>query len=341
MSKASIKDVAREAGVSITTVSRALNGYSDVNADTKKRIEEVAFRLNYAPNLNARSMGGMKTKVLAFLVSGLHPSEESGFVFGILSGLYQTTIDKNYEFILLTTTGAKQYEMNYIQLCRQRDIKGVLISGLTDDDPYYSELVDSEIPCVVVDTEIKGEKVCSISTDNIKASKEAVQYLIANGHRNIAIMNGKHSADVSKQRYWGYKKGLQEAGIAINQEYVCCGNFEEEEAYRETIRLLTKHPEVTAIFCASDVMAIGVMNAAEKQGFRVPDDITVVGFDDIPAAKYVHGGITTVSQSPYMIGKLGGEALVDMIEDKRVAKHIYLPYELIVRATSAAKAEKA
>lgn len=335
MSKAGIRDVAREAGVSITTVSRALNGYSDVNADTRRRIEEVVERLNYAPNLNARSMGGMKTKVLAFLVSGLHPSEPSGFVFGILSGLYQTAIERNYEFILLTTTGAKQREMNYVQLCRQRNIEGVLISGLTVEDPYYHELVNSEIPCVVVDAELEGKKVCTISIDNVKASKEAVLYLIKCGHSNIAMMNGKASASVSGQRYLGYTLALQEAGIMVNSDYVCCGNFDETEAYQAAFSFLKQHPEVTAMFCASDVMAIGVMNAAEELGLRIPEDLSVVGFDNIPMAKYIHGGITTIAQSPYRMGKLGGEALVDMIENNSYPQHIDLSYELNTRATTA------
>lgn len=336
MSKASIRDVAREAGVSITTVSRALNGYSDVNAETKKRIEEVAERLNYAPNLEARSMGGMKTKNLAFLVSGLHPSEPSGFVFGILSGLYQTSLERNYEFMLLTTTRAKQREMNYIQLCRQRNIEGVIISGLTVDDPYYSELVNSEIPCVVVDTELSGKKVCTISIDNVQASKEAVKHLIELGHKKIAMVNGKSTASVSRQRYVGYAQALKEAGMEIDPEYINIGNFDEEEAYEVTLEFLKRHPEVTGIFCASDVMAIGALKAAEQLGRKVPEDLSVVGFDDIPAAKYVHGGVTTISQSPYMMGKLGGEALVNMIETQSFTPHINLPYEFIKRSTTAA-----
>lgn len=332
---ASIKDVAREAGVSITTVSRALNGYSDVSPETRKKIEEVAERLNYAPNLAARSMGGKKSKNLAFLVSGLHPSEPSGFVFGILSGLYQTSLEKNYEFMLLTTTRAKQKELNYIQLCRQRGIEGVLISGLTVDDPYYSELANSEIPCVVVDLDLSGKKVCTISIDNVQASKDAVNHLIELGHRRIAMVNGKRTAIVSRQRYAGYEQALKEAGLELIPDYVSVGNFEEEDAFRATMELLTKHPEITAIFCASDVMAIGAIKAAEKAGRKIPEDLSIVGFDDIPVAKYVHGGITTISQSPYKMGKIGGEALVNMIETQSFIPHIELPYEFIKRSTTA------
>ena len=150
------------------------------------------------------------------------------------------------------------------------------------------------------------------------------------------MVNGKSTAIVSGQRYIGYEQTLKEAGIEVVPDYVTNGNFEEEEAYRATTELLKKHPEVTGIFCASDVMAIGAIKAAEQLGRKVPEDLSVVGFDDIPVAKYVHGGITTISQSPYMMGKLGGEALVNMIETQTFIPHIELQYEFIVRSTTAA-----
>lgn len=333
MKKASIRDVAKEAGVSITTVSRALNGYSDVSEATKEKIKKVVEKLNYAPNINARSLGGKSTSVLAFLVSGLQPREESGFVFGIISGLYQTAIEHNYEFILLTTDGVRQKELNYIQLCRQKNIEGVLISGLTTEDPYYTELVHSEIPCVVLDMEIEGDNTCSLSIDNEKAAYEAVTYLLKNGHRKIAMINGKQTAVVSKQRFNGYKKALHEFNEEICIEYIYWSDFTKEKAYEDTIQLLEKHPEITAIFSASDVMAIGVIEAIKKLGKKVPQDISVVGFDDIPVAPYINGGITTISQSPYDMGKYGGEALVSMIEEKKNTKHIIVPYHFVSRNT--------
>jgi DNA-binding LacI/PurR family transcriptional regulator len=208
MGKVSIHDVAREAGVSITTVSRALNGYDDVSDATRKRIKEVVDRLNYAPNDYARSLGGKANKVLALLVSGLHPGGDNGFIFGMLSGLYQVALKYNYEFILLTTNAAKQKEMNYLQLCRQKNIEGVIISGIKTDDPYYFELANSEIPCVIVDAPVDGKFVVSISIDNTKAAYEAVKYLLDAGHRKIAMINGSTLAAVSKPRYEGYEKTM-------------------------------------------------------------------------------------------------------------------------------------
>lgn len=331
MKKASIRDVAKEAGVSITTVSRALNGYDDVSTSTKEKIKEVVERLNYAPNANARSLGGKTTKVLALLVSDLLQREESGFVYGMISGLYHVTTENDYEFILLTTNGAKQRKMNYLQLCRLKGIEGVMISGIKMDDPYYSELSKSEIPCVVVDADLEGKNIVSLSIDNAKASYEAVKYLIDNGHRKIAMLNGSKLAVVSKERLTGYEKALLENKIEIDERYIDYCDFDEKIAYNKTLEFLDKYPEITAFFCASDVMAIGVVNAVQSLGKQVPEDISVIGFDDIPAAKYVNGGLTTICQEPFVMGEKGGEALISMIEEDKLNSHIDIPYTLIQR----------
>lgn len=333
MKKASIKDVAKEAGVSITTVSRALNGYNDVSEATKEKIFKVVERLNYAPNMNARALGGISVPTLALLVSGLKKREDSGFVFGMISGLYHTSLENNCEFILLTTNGAKQREVNYIQLCRQMNISGVMISGLRIDDPYYIELVNSEIPCVIVDADITGKKICTLSIDNLKASYDAVKYLLDKGHRHIGMMNGSASAEVSKYRFSGYAKALQEESILLDLSYMYYSDFLEEAAYKNTIDLLIKNPQITAIFCASDVMAVGAIKAINNFSKKVPEDISIVGFDDIPAAPYVNGGLTTIRQDPFLMGKYSGEALIHMIKNKESMQHISLEYTLIERNT--------
>lgn len=333
MKKASIRDVAREAGVSITTVSRALNGYNDVNAATKEKIKSVVKKLNYAPNSNARSLGGKATKVLALLVSDLQEKDDSGFVYGMISGLYDVSLRNDYEFILLTTNSAKQSKMNYLQLCRLKNIEGVMISGIKTKDPYYSELAKSEIPCVVVDVDVEGDNVASLSVDNIEASYEAVKYLIEKGHKNIAMINGRFSAAVSAERLKGYTKALQEIGQNINLDYIKYCDFMEEMAYNQTLELIKKNPEITAFFCASDVMAIGVINAIKSLNKSVPEDFSVVGFDDIPIANYINGGLTTIRQEAFIKGKKGGESLIAMIKGESKVNHIDIPYILVERNT--------
>lgn len=329
-----IRDVAKAAGVSITTVSKALNGYSDVNPETKKRIQETAKRLNYVPDVNARSLGGISKKTLAFLVSGLVEKDESGFVYGLISGMYQASMEHNFNFIILTTNAALQSEMSYIQLCRQQNIDGVLVSGLNNNEPYYKELMSSEIPCVVVEGEYKSRNVCGISIDNARAAYDAVHYLIGEGHHKIVMMNGKETATVSQRRKKGYLQAMAEAGLETDELWIENGEFDEQVAYEKTFRLLENCPGLSAVFCASDLMAVGVIQALNEKGLSVPEDVSVIGFDDIPTAKYINGGLTTISQSPYEIGKSGGSVLYHMISEGREYSHVYVDYRFIKRATT-------
>ncbi|MFR2485864.1 MAG: LacI family DNA-binding transcriptional regulator [Hungatella sp.] len=334
MKKVSIKDVAKEAGVSITTVSRALNGYMDVSEKTRKHILEVVERLDYAPDLNARSLGGKADTTIALLTSELTPTNESGFVYGLNSGLFRQCNDMGCEFVLLATNTMKQQKLSFLQLCKRKNLSGVVVTGLKVDDPYYHEILDSDIPCAIIDMPVRGRKKCEIAVDNVAASKEATAYLIGLGHRNIGMINGGKTADVSGQRYSGYVSALVEAGIPLQLDYMKYCDFLEDTACEKTEELLTKYPEITALFCASDVMAIGAIRAVEQMGMRVPEDISVMGFDDIPIAPYVYKGISTVRQSPLLMGIEGGKAIWKMLSGEEVDSRVILPHEMVIRGTT-------
>lgn len=334
MKKISIKDVAREAGVSITTVSRALNGYSDVSQKTKIKIQEIVERLDYAPDINARSLGGKADITIALLTSDLTPTNESGFVYGLITGLFQQCSEQGCEFMLLATNKAKQEKLSFLQLCKKKNLSGVVVTGLRMDDPYYQEILSSDIPCAIIDMQIKGNKKCNITINNIDAAKEAVLYLIGLGHKHIAMINGGKMADVSGQRYSGYVSALLEEKISLRLDYTVHCDFLEDIAYRKTRELLKKYPQITALFCASDLMAIGAIRAAMDMGKSVPEDISVVGFDDIHIAKYLYHGISTVRQSPMQMGIEGGKSVFKMINNEKVEKDVILPHELIIRGTT-------
>ncbi len=340
MKRVSIKDVAREAGVSITTVSRALNGYSDVSEKTKERIIEVVERLNYAPDINARSLGGKAETTIALLASELMPSDENGFVYGLINGLFQQCSEQGCEFMLLATNKAKQEGLSFLQLCKKKNLSGVVATGFRTDDPYYHEILASDIPCALIDMKAEGRRKCNITIDNVAASKAAVNYLIGLGHRNIGMINGLRTADVTGERYSGYVAALVDAKISLRLDYMRYCEFREDRAFTETKELLQQYPEITALFCASDMMAIGAIRAAEELGLRVPEDLSVMGFDDIPIAKYVFKGITTVQQPPSMMGREGGKAIWKMLQGEDVGNEIVLPYKLITRGTTAENEKK-
>lgn len=334
MKRVSIKDVAREVGVSITTVSRALNGYSDVSEKTKQKILETVERMNYAPDMNARSLGGKADTTIALLTSELMPKDENGFVYGLIKGVFQSCSDLGCEFMLLATTKAKQEKLSFLQLCKRKNLSGLVVTGLRSGDPYYDEILASKYPCALIDMNANGEMKCKVTIDNIQAAKEAVEYLIGLGHKNIAMLNGNKAADVCAERYSGYVAALLEAKIPLRLDYMRYCDFSENTSYEMTRELLSSYPEITALFCASDMMAVGALRAAASLNLRVPEDISVVGFDDIPLAPFIGGGITTIHQSPRKMGEAGGEAVWKMLHGEKVEKEIILPHEVIVRGTA-------
>lgn len=335
MKKTSIKDVAKAAGVSITTVSRALNGYTDVSARTKQKVLQIASQLNYAPDVNARSLGGIADTTIALLISDMQEIDDSGFVYGTISGLYHACQHYGCEFTLLATDTIKQQKINYLQLCRKKNIDGVVVMGLRTDDTYYEEVVNSEIPCTLIDIDIEGQydNICTVSTDNMEAACTAVKHLMDKGHHEIGMLNGRMEATVSKQRFAGYAKAFLDRGALINLEYLRYSNFSRQQAFEDTKELLNKYPKITALFCASDLMAIGAISALEEMGKNVPEDISVIGFDDIAIASYIHGGITTIRQSPYEKGRLAGRAVYKMLKKEKGAEKIIAPYEFVERHT--------
>lgn len=339
VNRTNIKDVAKAAGVSITTVSRALNGYSDVSAKTREKIIKLAEELNYAPDVNARSLGGMSEITIGLLMSNMDANDISGFAFGIISGSYNACMNNGCEFVILVTNTMRQEKISYLQFCRKKNVDGVVVAGLKTDDPYYHEVLKSKIPCALIDINVEeeSEKVCSLSIDNIAASQQAVTYLIEQGHTNIAMLNGRNVASVSKERFSGYAMALLNAGIILNLEYLRYCEFNEKIAYEETKKLLSQHKGITAIFCASDLMAVGAIRGALDIGLRVPQDISVVGFDDIPIAEYYHGGITTIRQHPYDMGFMACETVYNMMFDKKSSSKIITPHEFIIRNTVSKK----
>lgn len=334
MKKVNIRDVAKEAGVSITTVSRALNGYSDVSAKTRAKILEIVERLEYAPDANARALGSKETITIGLLLSDLTSTDENGFVHGNMCGVYEACSEYNCEFVLMITESEHQKMKSFRQLCKRNNLSGIVVTGLRTNDSFYEEMLKSAIPCAVVDMETTGKMKCTVTIDNIAASQEAVNYLISLGHRHIAMLNGSKVADVSIRRYAGYKGAMIDHDLLMPNDYVRYGDFSEVKAYNEVLDLLNKYPEITAIFCASDVMALGAIRAIYKMGKEVPADISIIGFDDIPVAKYVYRGLSTVRQNPNEIGYAAGKVVYQMIQGRQVDNKIVLPHELIIRETT-------
>lgn len=335
---ATLKDISKATGFSITTVSRALNGYFDVNEETKKKIQETAEKLGYSPNILARSLVMKQSKTLGFIVTDLkRESTKDNIMFETLCGISDFLATSDYEFVLLSTTTSKQRNKTYKQLCTERQLDGVIIQGLKMEDPYLQEAVQSHVPCVLIDIPAQGQNIGYVTSNQLESAKQAVKYLHRMGHTEIAFVNGSENAHVSKVRKMGYEEALKELNIKINEEYIVNGDFSEEKAKQVIIPLLITRPEITAVFCASDVMALGVLQAARDLKLKVPEDLSIVGFDNIILSKYVSPPLTTVGQFPYKMGMAAAKMLMNIIEGKQRDNTIEVKNELMVRGSVAAK----
>lgn len=332
MKKVTIKDVAKRAGVSITTVSRVFNDYTDISEETKQRIKKIAEEMEYTPSLSARSLPLKKKRNIALLMSDMELNSKVNLPLDILSGVYQFTQEHDFEFFVMPVSPQQQKEKSLQRFLNERDISGAVIMGLRMDDPYLKEIESSTLPLVLVDINLEGEHVGSVSIDNIQASQEAVEYLVSLGHQNIVLMNGRREATVTVEREAGYIRALKVKGVSVKQEYIQYANFNERIAYMMASDLLEYRKEITAFFCASDIMAIGVIRAVQDAGFRIPEDISVVGFDNITLVEYMTPSLTTVAQDMKLMGYKATELLAEFLsEEKPASHHVYVPHELVVR----------
>lgn len=337
MERVTIRDVAKKAGVSITTVSKALNDYTDVNPDTRKHIQEIARQMNYVPNAAGRCMGGRVDKVIGLLINDLRPMDPSGAVYGVLSGVCHACQDNNIEFILVTTDSVQQTQRPLKVLCLKKQLTGLVCTGFRLHDPYLQQLDEIDIPCAFIDIRTSSPDVLNITMDNERAAYEAVSFLIKNGRRNIALVNGSSEADVALLRGSGYRRALTEAGLVLRPDRMLMADFDSSLAYAKVKELLERDGAVDALFCASDVMALGACKAIEELGLTVGDQVAVVGFDDIPEARYLYGGLTTVRQDFYLTGYMAGKAIYEKIEGKTDVHVDNMMYELVIRGSAKGK----
>lgn len=330
-----IRDVAKAAGVSITTVSRALNGYSDVNLDTKRKIQEVAERLNYRPSQVARSLVMNRTRTIGLLISDFN-REPGGqfFMFDVLAGIHERLAMMGYDLTLVSTTTAQQRLISYLDLCTERRFDGVIVMGIRLDDPYVHEVVEAPLPSVVIDLPLISKHCAYVMTDNVNGARFAVRHLLDKGHRKIGFVNGHSQAAVSIDRRRGYEEALRSAGIAFAEDWVYEADFTLNGGARGLGALRERHPDMTAIFFASDLMAIGALRHCKERGISVPADLAIVGFDNIDLTEFVSPTVSTVAQPRFEMGTTATDLLIGMLDGNRAAEGRMLSPELIVRETS-------
>lgn len=329
--RVTIKDVAEAAGVSPATVSRVFNGYTDISDETKDKIMEIAKQMNYLPNAAARSLSSKKQITLGLVLNDLEISRKNTMIMEVLTGVYNYTDQENIDFVFLATSTMKQNKKSFREFINEKGISGAVVQGLKMNDPYFKEIETANFPVALIDMVASGENVCNVSIDNEKASVEAIQLLIDKGHRHIGMINGRREAYVSVEREAGYIKALKHNEIELNQEYVQYANFSEKISVEITRDLLINNPEITAIFCASDLMAIGAMKAVSELDLSIPEDISIIGFDDIVLNEFVTPKLSSISQNMEVIGYEAARKAHQMIKGEKIEKQVSIQHEVIIR----------
>ena len=324
-----IKDIARESGYSISTVSRVLNHRSDVSPDAKKKIEEVVAKFNFVPNNNAKHLKQNNSKSIGVLVKG-----SSNMLFASIVEEIQQMIEKTEYTLMVSYLDEDADEVEQaILLCRERKPLGLLFLG-GNPEYFEREFAGVDVPCVLVTNRANAmnfDNLSSVATDDIAAAKCAVDVLFDAGHRKIGILGGNfETSHTSRQRFRGCKESFLSHGTELDVE----GCYEKvrfsfDSAYRGMKRLVTKFPDVTAVFAMSDVMAIGAIRALRDMGYRVPEDISVLGFDGMTLAEYYNPKIATIKQQYKTLATRSVEILFGQIELKQDAIDEIVPFELV------------
>jgi LacI family transcriptional regulator len=327
-----IKDVARQAGVSISTVSRVINNSKPVSNDIRQRVLQIIEETGYTPNPVARSLVMKKSQLIGVIV----PDISNFFIGEILNGIEEVGKMYTYDILLCNTYGDLEQELRYLKLLKGKQVEGIVLMTWDLQDKIIDYLTDFEVPVVLINRNTSRLDIPSVSIDNFQASYDMTTYLIQNGHKEIALIrNSQDSNAFCMDQYNGYKRALEENGIEINERLVQFGNFKLEKAYEIVREWIHADILPTAIFATSDMMAIGAMNCLLDHGFQVPNDVSVTGFHDTKLASFYRPTLSTIRQPLYDMGAVAIRMIIKKINKMEInEKAVILPHELIERKSS-------
>lgn len=339
------EEVARLAGVSRATVSRILNGSARVSDEARERVRAAIDTLGYEPDVIAQSLVRQHSRVIAV---SLFPEEEERplshlgqtahyFYLGVLENIEREAAALGYDLLLLSRPRGKSPE-NYLRSLLTRRVAGVIM--LHASEARTHAFIHSTIATVFVDRIIQGSHATYVKADNIGGTCQATEHLLALGHKRIALIMGQTTDLSGLERLLGYQQALSQAGVAPDVGLVRQSGWNVDEAYDSAVTLLAERRDFTAIVAGSDFMAIGILRALTEQGLRVPEDISLVGFDDIDFCQYTNPPLTTVRQDRVAMGRGIVQKVVALIEGSEAVPQLILPTELIVRQSTGPAAGK-
>ncbi|RQO58779.1 LacI family transcriptional regulator [Paucibacter sp. KBW04] len=335
-----IKDVASRAGVSFTTVSHVLNNTRPVSAEARRRVLEAVEEIGYLPSAVARSLRTSETKIVGVLV----PNVQNPFFAELVCGVEESCRLAGYSVFLCNSDNDPKRQQQYMRTLLEKRVDGLLLSSAGDDEALARIFKMARVPAVTVDRLVPGARADRVSVDNCQGAQNAVSHLLDLGHQRIACISGPAEFEVSRERLQGWRNALQARGLDADERLVISSDFSSQGGYAAACRLLQAQrdlpaaaPKVTAIFASNDLMAIGALRAAAEFGLAVPQQLSVIGFDDIELGRYVFPALTTVGCSIKALGQQAGQMLIERIDQAEAElREVLMTPSLVLRESTCA-----
>ncbi len=340
--KVTIKTIAEKAGVSVSTVSKILNDYEDVSEHTKERVMKIIVETGYKmkPSADAPSLLSMSTNLIGVLFAGkLNVELNNRFFVDVINSFKKKIGLLGYDLLLFSNEKFHNSGKDYLERCKYYQVDGCLIIAGDDLEPSITELDRSNIPCIGVDIKMSGQLSGYIMSDNSKISQKVVEHFYLQGYKEIAYIGGAEDSYVSSLRKESFVKALSNYGLTnIDEWIVNSADFFEDSGYIAMQNMISSGQMPRAVFAASDQLAFGAIKALKENNYRVPEDVAVIGCDDIEACKYMEPPLTTTKQDKEKIGKLAAMMLYDLIHNQLSASSVLVEPELVVRQSCGAEA---
>jgi len=330
-----IYDIARMAGVSAATVSKVLNGRSDVGKSTVETVKRIIEESGYQPNSMARGLATKKSNTIGvFFQDHLNTGFRHHFLQDILASFKDVIGESGYDLIFFANNHPDNQFETFEARAKNRNVDGLFLLGVPRTDPNLIGIVQSGIPCMSIDLDLLGPKANYLCSDNIGGAMMAVDYLVEMGHTEIAFISDVFVTKPGSDRLIGFQKAMEKHHLPILSKWILPGDFSEEGGYLSGKQLLESDHIPTAIFCAGDMMAIGVMEAIREKGLTIGEDISLIGFDDITLLKYVTPKLTTIRQKKEIMGQMAAKELLKLMNDSNYTSSPFtIETELVIRDT--------
>ncbi|QDP41631.1 LacI family DNA-binding transcriptional regulator [Radiobacillus deserti] len=329
--KVTIQQLAELTGVSPATVSKVIHNYPDVGEETKEKIMQAIKETGYAPKQNSYNKKAKTIGVIYAVGADIkHP-----FFIDVIDSFAKEIGEDGYNLLFFSSKEeTEEATYDYLARCLEADVAGCIIIGGDEIQHYVKELDQSNIPCIGVDIELTGDSSGYLMSDNKNIGKKVVEHFYLLGHREIAFIGGLSSMTVGLLRKQGFYQAMAEFGLDVQENWVEYGDFKESSGYEAMKRLLQKPgPLPSALFAAGDLMAIGAIQAIKEHGLSVPEDIAVIGCDDIDLSRYVTPALTTIHQNTQKIGKLAAHMLEDFINGSTGSSSVMVDSDLVIRSS--------